>query len=112
MPRSHIRSFLLLALALVTFSGQFVDATTGQTMPNLAVTADGPSHASTKTDAHGRFVLKGLKPGAYTLRVESDDVPPQRFDVKMKAGSSTVMTMRVCSMTLDYHCATPGGGGT
>jgi hypothetical protein len=111
MPYAHIRSLTLIALALVTFSGRLVDATTGQPMPKVAITVTGPSRAAAKTDARGRFTLKGLKPGAYTLQAQSDDVPAQAFHVTMKPGSTTVMTMKVCSMTLDYHCGTPDGGG-
>ncbi|HET9030091.1 MAG TPA: carboxypeptidase regulatory-like domain-containing protein [Candidatus Aquilonibacter sp.] len=110
MSTAHIRSFFLAALALVAFSGHIVDATTGQSMPKLSVHATGPSRAAATTDAHGRFLLKGLKPGTYTLRVESDDVPPQEFDMTVKPGSSATVTFKVCSMTLDYHCVVPGGG--
>ncbi len=109
----HIRTLATALFALIVFSAHITDQTTGQPMPGLSVTASGPSHAHGKTDKHGIVTMKGLKPGAYAIRIESDDVPPQTVHVTLKA-TTTVVPVHVCSMTLDYHCGggpTNGGGG-
>jgi len=107
----HIRILLSLALAFATFSGHIVDLTTGQSMPGVKVTLSGPSTAAATADKSGRVAFKSLKPGAYSIRVESDDVPPQVFTLTLKGNQTTVIDLKVCSTTLDYHCAAPGGGG-
>ena len=107
----HIRTALTLALALATFSGQLVDKTTGQPLTHVAIDAAGPSHGHAVSDSRGRFTIKDLRPGTYTVNVESNDVPQQTFRVKLAPNRVTVLTMNVCSTTLDYHCAPPGGGG-
>ena len=110
MPIPHIRS-ILATLVLVVFAAQIVDTTTGQPMPKLTVTFSGAMHRTLTSDAQGRVKVSDLKAGAYTIRVESKDVPPQEFHVSLKPGETLVTTMKVCSTTLDYHCGTPGGGG-
>lgn len=110
MSLAHIRSVLTLVLALGTLSARVVDQTTGQPMPGLRVAIEpGATHA--RTDAHGR-VTHHLPAGAYTVRLESHDVPPQTFRVRIQARHTTHATLKVCSMTLDYHCSiVPSGGG-
>lgn len=99
------------ALALVTFSGTLLDQTTGQPLTNVHVHAAGPSAGNATTDAHGRFTLKSLQPGSYTVTVESNDVPQQTFKVTLAGNRITVLTIKACSTTLDYHCAGPAGPG-
>jgi hypothetical protein len=110
MSIAHIRSLTAAAFVLAVFAAQITDKTTGQRMPGLTVTADGPSHASGKTDRAGLIRFRGLKPGSYTIRISSSDVTPQSVHVTVKAGNSAVVPIKVCSMTLDYQCAAPGGG--
>lgn len=114
MSTLYTRTILSLTLALATFSGQLVDQTTGQPLTHVHVHASGPSARDAVSDAHGRFTLKDLRPGGYTIAVQSDDVPQQTFHVRLATGRTTVLTMKACSTTLDYHCGTPaqpGGGG-
>lgn len=101
-----------LALVLVVLSGRVLDRTTGQPLPSVRVsTATGERATS---DANGRYVLRGLRRGKLTLTLESDDVPPQRVELRI-AAPRTNRDLRACSTTLDYRCgtATPseGGGG-
>jgi hypothetical protein len=109
MSTAFTRAAASLALALATFTGQLVDQTTGQPLTSVRVRAAGPGSASATSDAHGRFTLKNLRPGSYTIVVESDDVPQQTFHVTL-SGNHPAFTIKACSTTLDYHCATPGGG--
>lgn len=104
------KTLAALVLALATFSGTLLDQTTGQPLTNVHVHAAGPSAADATTDAHGRFTLKSLQPGNYTVTIESNDVPQQTFKVTLAGNQITVLTMKACSTTLDYHCAAPGGG--
>ncbi|HUN28700.1 MAG TPA: carboxypeptidase-like regulatory domain-containing protein [Alphaproteobacteria bacterium] len=110
MSIAYTRALASLALALATFSGTLVDQTTGQPLTKVHVHAAGPSSAQATSDAHGHFTLKGLVPGPYTLTIESNDVPQQTFKITLAPNRTTVLTMKACSMTLDYHCGTPGGG--
>jgi Carboxypeptidase regulatory-like domain len=98
-----------LALALVMFWGTLLDQTTGQPLTGVQVNATGPSAARASTDSRGKFSLSNLKPGQYTITVESRDVPRQSFPFKITR--STTQTIRACSTTLDYHCGGPGGPG-
>ena len=110
MSIAYTRTLASLMLALATFSGTLLDKTTGQPLTKVHVHAAGPATADATTDAHGRFTLKHLAPGTYTINVQSNDVPPQTFTVKLAGNRITVLTMKACSTTLDYHCAAPGGG--
>jgi Carboxypeptidase regulatory-like domain len=96
-----------LALALVTFWGTLLDTTTNQPLTMVRVNATGPSAARASTDSRGKFTLSNLKPGQYTITVQSKDVPQQSFDYKITR--STTQTIKACSTTLDYHCNSPGG---
>lgn len=113
MSTVYTRTVAALALALATFSGRLVDQTTGQPLTHVHVHAAGPSTGEATSDAHGRFTLRKLRPGAYTIVVQSDDVPQQTFHVTLSGNRVTALTMKACSTTLDYHCAAPGddGGG-
>jgi hypothetical protein len=105
----RIKALASLVLALATFSGTLVDKTTGQPLTHVLVHVSGLSNAYATTDAHGRFTVKDLRPGGYNVTVESNDVPQQTFHVTLAADHITVLTIKACSTTLDYHCATPGG---
>ncbi len=101
---------LATALALAVLSGRVLDRTTGQGLAHVRVSA-GSAHAV--TDASGRYVLRGVKPGVATVTLESDDVPVERESIVLGAGT-TRHDFRACSTTLDYNCAAPalpGSGG-
>ncbi len=104
-----MKTLATLALALVTFWGTLLDQTTNQPLTAVRVNATGPSTARASTDSRGKFTLGNLKPGHYTITVQSKDVPLQRFEYKITKG--TTQTIKACSTTLDYHCGSPGGGG-
>jgi hypothetical protein len=93
-------------VVLVVLVGHIVDKTTGQPLTGVDVSAHGPtaSHPVRTNDA-GTFTLPGLAPGHYTLTLSSDDVPPQTFDVTVRAGKSQQAKFTACSTTLDYSCA-------
>lgn len=98
------------AAALAALTGTLHDNTTGQPLVGVAVTAGSGTHAQTaRTDTNGRFVLRHLAPGTYTLHFSSKDVPAQSARVRVRGGMVHV-DLRACSMTLDYSCAGSNGG--
>jgi hypothetical protein len=104
----NVKTFVMLSLALVTFWGTLLDKTTNQPLTGVRVDAAGPSTARSSTDSRGKFTLSNLKPGDYTITVQSKDVPQQSFPFRITR--STTQTIKACSTTLDYHCDTGGGG--
>jgi hypothetical protein len=110
MSTAYTRTLVSFVLALATFSGTLLDKTTDQPLTKVHVHAAGTGSAVATTDAHGRFTFKDLAPGTYSINVQSNDVPPQTFTVKLVGNRITVLTIKACSTTLDYHCGTPGGG--
>ena len=103
-------AYSTLGLVLVVLSGRVLDRTTGQPLPGVTVTTLAGKHA--KTDAKGRYTLRGLHFGALVLILESDDVPPQRIEVRI-GSSKTLRDVRACSTKLDYNCGAkiPSGEG-
>ncbi len=98
---------LLILLVLTVLSGKIVDRTTGQPLSGVDVSIRGAQKsAAARTDGTGRYTLRGLRAGTYTLTVSSDDVPPQTFDVAVRAVKTQQLNITACSTTLDYSCAT------
>jgi len=96
----------LVALALTILTGQIVDRTTGQPLTGVDVSIAGAAKvAPARTNDAGKYTLRGVAPGKYTLSVSSDDVPPQTFAVVVRAGKSQQFNITACSTTLDYSCA-------
>ncbi len=100
-----------IAAALAVLSGTITDKTTGQPLQGVTVTVTHGSHMlRTRSDADGHFVLRSVPDGDYALEFSSRDVPPQTVKVRVH-GSSTHVTLKACSMTLDYRCGGNSGGG-
>lgn len=98
------------ALALTVLLGQITDKTTGQPLRGVQIQVDqGRRALHARSDADGRFAIKGLSAGTHTLRYASDDVPPRTISVKVH-GAKDRLSITACSTTLDYSCAGPGGG--
>jgi hypothetical protein len=96
----------LALLAMTILAGQIVDRTTGQPLTGVDVRlAGGANVAPARTNDAGQFTLRGVPPGHHTLTVTSDDVPPQTFDVVVKAAKLQHLNITACSTTLDYSCA-------
>lgn len=111
MPAAHIRAMLGLALALAVFSGRVLDVTTGEPLAGVTVRVTGPSTATVTSDRTGRFTIRALRPGNYTVTMHSADVPVQRATVRLRANATTTLDLHICSTTLDYHCGESGGSG-
>ncbi len=91
---------------LTVLAGQVVDKTTGQPLTGVDVSVRGGAKvAPARTNDAGRYVLRGLTPGRYTLTVSSDDVPPQTFEIAVRGAKSQQFNITACSTTLDYSCA-------
>ena len=96
MPSSTSAAALLFAILI----GSITDRTTGQPLAGVEVTL-GSARATSRAD--GSYRLTGVKPGAATLTVSSDDVPPQHMSVTVGT-TTTRANVRACSTTLDYNC--------
>jgi len=94
---------LAAALLVAVLAGTITDKTTGQPLSGVVV-AVGPVHATSHAD--GSYRLSGVKPGAATVTVSSDDVPPQRFNITIGT-ATTHANLTACSTTLDYTCGPP-----
>jgi hypothetical protein len=92
-------------------ASRLVDATTGQPMPSIHVILKGPTASATVTDGRGRFAFRNLRPGPYTLTLQSTDVPRQKRSLVLRAGQTFVREIRICSTTLDYSCGGGSSGG-
>ena len=98
---------MYFAAVLVVLSGTITDKTTGQPLQGVTVTASAGSQTlHSRTDAEGHFVFTHITDGRYTLHLSSRDVPAQTINVRVQ-GTSTQLTLKACSTTLDYSC---GGG--
>lgn len=106
MPKAHSRlttAFFTLALALLV--GRITDATTGQALAGIHVTAArGIVRHAVTTNRDGHFQLR-LPAGTYKLTWQSADVPPRSAAVTVRG--TTTHDIEACSTTLDYSC---GGG--
>lgn len=100
-----------LAAALAILSGTITDKTTGQPLQDVTVTTTAGSQTlRARTDAQGHFELKHVADGDYTLHMSSRDVPAQTVTVRVH-GSSTHVSFKACSMTLDYSCGAGDSSG-
>lgn len=96
--------FFHMALALITLTGHVLDKLTGQDLSGVTVSVPGAKVRPVTTNDDGLFKLR-LPAGTYTIHLESNDVPPQEFTVKLRATQRTVaQDFKACSLTLDYHC--------
>ncbi len=104
-PQRAVAGNALIAAAVV-LTGHVVDRTTSQVLGGVDVTIQGPAlRHSARTSDTGQYRLGGLTPGRYTLTLSSDDIPPQTFDVVVRAAKVQHFDMTACSTTLDYSCA-------
>ena len=61
----------------------------GAAIPNATVTIVSPVSLETKTRETGEFVLGGLAPGTYTLRVQEPGFRTRDLEVRVEAGKET-----------------------
>ena len=91
--RTQIRDFDISLTLGGSISGTLIDGETGLPLSNLEVhaeiTASGSHVAWERTDAEGRFVLRGLAPGEIYVLVEGQGYHPQRLTVTV-SGQETV----------------------
>jgi len=106
--RSFFRRSLasIAALAFTLLVGRITDQTTGQPLEGLRVSAVGPTHSSVRTDADGRYVLRNLHPGHYTIVVRGKGVPTVRASITV-SDRTLKKNFVVCNVALDYSCANP-----
>lgn len=105
----HLSVYFAAVLAVLT--GTVTDKTTGQPLQGVTVTATAGSQTlRARTDAEGHFVLKHVANGDYKLHLSSRDVPSQTVDVQVR-GTSAHVSLKACSMTLDYSCGAGDSSG-
>lgn len=103
MRRRAVAGLAAPFFALAVLYGRVTDLTTGQALVHVSVSAGGTHHAL--TDSEGHYRISGLKPGRYTLTLQSNDVPPQQQTVTVrKDAAKTQADLTACSTTLDYAC--------
>ncbi len=100
-----------VAAVFAVLSGTITDKTTGQPLEGVTVTATAGSHTlRARTDSDGHFALSKIADGDYALHLSSRDVPAQTVHVHVR-GTATHVTLKACSMTLDYSCGAGDSGG-
>lgn len=105
-----MRVQLAAAIAAAVLMGHLTDATTGQPLVGVTVSAGA---VSARTDARGAFVLRGLAAKTYDVTLQSSDVPVVHRSVRVGSGTNR-HDFTACSTTLDYGCnrnVHPGAGG-
>jgi Ca-activated chloride channel family protein len=82
-----------------TLTGTVVDAS-GNPVPGVAVTVDGPERRSVLTNERGVFAVVGLLPGVYQLQFELAGYRTMTASVRIGAGetSRATYTMRVAAL--------------
>jgi hypothetical protein len=71
-----------------SITGAVVDAE-GSAIANATITTVSPASFETKTSETGEFVLGGLPPGTYTLRVQEPGFRTRDSEVRLEAGKET-----------------------
>ena len=75
----------IAALLLTLVLGQFTDRTTGQPLHGVHVElVRGTTTRRAVSGEDGRFTLRGIRPGSYTLHYFSEDVPPKSLTVTVR----------------------------
>ncbi len=101
-PHRFLASLATLVLAVLV--GHITDQTTGQSLAGLHVSTLGPTRTTVRTDADGRYVLRNLRPGRYTIVVRGKGVPTVRTTLVVSARTQR-RDFVVCNVALDYSCA-------
>ena len=104
--RSFPHRFLasLATLILAALVGHITDQTTGQPLAGLRVSTLGPTRTTVRTNADGRYVLRNLRLGRYTIVVRGKGVPTVRATMALTARTQR-RDFVVCNVALDYSCA-------
>ncbi len=71
-----------------TITGTVVDSA-GSQVPGTTVTIVSPISLETKTDNSGEFVIHGLAPGAYEVRVQQAGFVTRELEVRVEVGKET-----------------------
>jgi len=71
-----------------SITGTVVDVTS-EGLPGADVIVQSPTAMATETDAAGKFVIAGLTPGAYTLRIQKTGFLAKDLGVSVEAGTET-----------------------
>ena len=82
--------------------GQVTEANSGQPISGALVTVQGTGHVALTNDA-GRYMLEGVPAGERTVTVEMFSYAPQRMQVTVAAGQTTVLNLvlRPAALELD-----------
>ena len=85
-----LRPYSATAQVPAEASGHVTDARTGYPIPEARIEVVGQTeHAESETD--GSFVLRGVEPGVYTLRIRAIGYVPYTVDVELTNGRATTV---------------------
>ena len=82
-----------------TVVGRVTDAMTGQPVSDAQVSVVGTNQGAL-TNAEGRYLIRGLPPGALTLRLTGLGYADQTMDVAVVAGENTVVDFALSPVPL------------
>jgi len=90
------------AQGTATLRGTVADSTSGQALLGLSVALEGQP-GGTATDEQGRFSLRGIVAGSYTLRVSGLGYHPQRLPLTLAAGETRTISLTVTTAALSLN---------
>jgi hypothetical protein len=83
--------------------GTIVDAA-NSVVPDAVVTVVGPVSQATKTDASGEFVIAGLAPGTYKLRIQEPGFITRDLEASAETGKETSLGRVVLAIPAPPPC--------
>ena len=126
LPRFSLARFIALLLGGLAWSavahaqttgaleGRVFEAATGAPLPgvNVALRQADQVRGGASTDAEGRFRVEGLPAGGYTAQATAVGYAPARQRVRVAAGETTSLTLRLEEQTLELNEIVVRGGRT
>jgi hypothetical protein len=82
--------------------GSVVDVATGQGIRDVVLRVEG-TDASAATDAEGRFVLRGIPEGQWTLRVDHLAYGSHRHEISVDAGQLVELQIRLAAEAIELE---------
>jgi hypothetical protein len=104
-PQDVIRDRILTEAAargLGDLSGQLHDQMSGTPMPYAVVRINGTPHQAL-TDAEGRFIFEGIRPGTYVLEIYNLGATVRSDPVEVPPGQNVFVGLRVASQVVELE---------
>jgi TonB-dependent receptor len=91
-----------------TLSGTVKDAKSGEALPGANVVIIGTG-LGTSTDAHGRYSIRGISPGEYTVKVSFVGYQTNEAKLKIETPTPTTRDFRLLPVTIEGETITVSG---